>query len=500
MEDDTMDMEPEEKMAEAGRGTDTVLGHLTIDEVVIPRPFLDDPQVKQLLQQIFESNGADIAQYTVGDPSNSINPETGYPEFFFKKLKRIASVALPIAASFIPGIGPLAAAAIGAAGGALGGGGVKSALLGGLTSGVGAGLSGGATGALKGTLLGRLENSISGALSPIGSAIKGGLSSLGEGVSGALDGIGNATGLSDLYNSASGALSSAGSGISDTIGNAYNGSVLQDTFKSGGDVLSSIGLGGTSTDSLGTGVAANAGGGASSYGDTALPWLSGAADASYSPSADFASYKLPSFDSVGAGNLYSNPSAIGESTLGTGATNVASNYASPIASALLGSFTNNKAEKELLQQQRANQALLAPYQNFQFNPGDLTQDPGYQFNLAQGNQALDRAQLARGGYFSGNALKEAQTFGQGLADNTYNTAFNRALQTNQEGLRGAGALAGVNDNIGNIRAGSTVNSGNLYSGALGSILGGNSFTNSGALQGGNSDLLRQLMLRQYGMA
>jgi hypothetical protein len=35
-----------------------------------------------------------------------------------------------------------------------------------------------------------------------------------------------------------------------------------------------------------------------------------------------------------------------------------------------------------------------------FNPTDLTQDPGYQFNLQQGQQALDRAQGAKGNYFS----------------------------------------------------------------------------------------------------
>lgn len=455
------------KPEESGRGTDSVMAHMSLGEIVIPRAVQDDPEVQAMLQAIFEKAGADINEFTVGHEANKINPETGYPEFgFFKSLKKIASVALPIAASFIPGVGPLAAAGLGAAGGVLGGGGLKGALLGGALSGIGAGLSGGATSALKGTALGSLENSISGALSPIGSAIKGGFSSLGEG-------------LGDIYSSASGALSNATGGIGDQIGSAYNGSVLQDAFKSGGDVLKSAGFG-TSNDSLANGVGASAGGGASSYNvantDTlsnSLPWLNNTTNA-----------------------------------VNTGATEVAksSNYASPIASALLGSYTNNKAEDQLLKQQAANRDLYAPYQNFSFTPGDLTQDPGFKFNLEQGNQALDRAQLARGGWFSGNALKEAQTFGQGLADNTYNSAFNRALQTQGAGLQGANAMAGVNDNIGNIRAGSTVNTGNLYSGALGSILGGNSFTNAGALQGGSGDFLsnylRQLQMQRLagGMA
>ena len=172
------------------------------------------------------------------------------------------------------------------------------------------------------------------------------------------------------------------------------------------------------------------------------------------------------------------------------------NYASPIASAFFGTKANNQAKDALLNQQNANTALLEPYQNFEFKPGDLTQDPGYQFNLAQGNQALDRAQLARGNFFSGEAGKELQTFGQGLADNTYNTAFQRALQTQNAGLQAAGAQVGVNDNIGNIKANSATNKGNLYSGALGSILGGNSFNNAGALQGGGYDLLSQLLRQQ----
>lgn len=66
-----------------------------------------------------------------------------------------------------------------------------------------------------------------------------------------------------------------------------------------------------------------------------------------------------------------------------------------------------------------------------FTPGDLTKDPGYQFRLAEGEQALGRKQSAGGNYFSGQALKEAQQFGQGLADQTYNDAYNRWLQEQQ---------------------------------------------------------------------
>jgi len=98
-----------------------------------------------------------------------------------KGLKSVAKIALPVAASFIPGIGPLGAAALGAAGGALGGGGLKGALLGGLTSGLGSGIFGGIPGASGIGFLDSLNSGAYGALSPLRS-LAGGL--LGGGSSG----------------------------------------------------------------------------------------------------------------------------------------------------------------------------------------------------------------------------------------------------------------------------------------------------------------------------
>lgn len=312
-------------------------------------------------------------------------------------------------------------------------------------------------------------NSLSGAL-------KSGISGISDSVSGALDSFGNATGLGSLYSDASGALGDAYSSASDAIGSLYNGSGVQNVFNSGKDALNSIV--GTSSAPLTNGASAGSGGGISSYGPNQ--------PAAFNFGQDAVKGK--------AGDLLSNLGGDGLAT--EGASNVGNKYAAPLASIGIGSVTNQNAKAALLKSANANKALLSPYLNFDFQPGDLTQDPGYQFNLAQGNQALDRTQLARGGYFSGDALKEAQNFGQGLADNTYNSAFNRALQSNNAGLTGALATAGVNDSIGNIKASSAVNTGNLYSGALGDILGGNSYTNSGALKGG-FDV--QALLKQLGI-
>jgi hypothetical protein len=66
-----------------------------------------------------------------------------------------------------------------------------------------------------------------------------------------------------------------------------------------------------------------------------------------------------------------------------------------------------------------------------FTPQDFTQDPSYQFQLEQGEQAQDRLQAARGNIYSGQALKERERFSQGLASQSYQDAYNRWLQTQQ---------------------------------------------------------------------
>lgn len=91
-----------------------------------------------------------VAQY--GEPT--INPETGMPEFFLGKLGKILKAVAPIALNFIPGVGPLASAAVGAALGATGGGGLKGALLGGALGGLGAGGAGGVGAKLGTSVLG----------------------------------------------------------------------------------------------------------------------------------------------------------------------------------------------------------------------------------------------------------------------------------------------------------------------------------------------------------
>ena len=58
----------------------------------------------------------------------------------------------------------------------------------------------------------------------------------------------------------------------------------------------------------------------------------------------------------------------------------------------------------------------------QFN----TNNPAYQFQLKQGQQALDRSSAARGMGYSGAQMTAAQDYGQGMASQQYDKEYNRA--------------------------------------------------------------------------
>jgi type II secretory pathway pseudopilin PulG len=70
---------------------------------------------------------------------------------------------------------------------------------------------------------------------------------------------------------------------------------------------------------------------------------------------------------------------------------------------------------------------MKPYLTQQYTPEDFAQgiDPGYQFRLQQGQEATNRMANMGGGMLSGNALKGAQDYTQGLASQEYGNAFNR---------------------------------------------------------------------------
>ena len=122
-----------------------------------------------------------------------------------------------------------------------------------------------------------------------------------------------------------------------------------------------------------------------------------------------------------------------------------------------------------------------------FGMNDFEVDPGYGFRLAEGNKALERSAAARGMMLSGKMLKGAQRYGQDMASNEYQNAYNR-FQTNRSsrlnplmGLAGAGqgatnVLSGAAGQLGSQLGENAMGAGNAR--ASGYIGSANAYTNA----------------------
>ena len=128
-----------------------------------------------------------------------------------------------------------------------------------------------------------------------------------------------------------------------------------------------------------------------------------------------------------------------------------------------------------------------------FGMADFEQDPGYAFRQAEGMKALERSAAARGNLLSGSTLKGVQRFGQDLASQEYQNAFNR-YQVNRSNklnplqslmgsgqsatnvLTGAAGQMGQNEasniyNAGQARASGYIGQANALNNALGQVTG-----------------------------
>ena len=110
-------------LATLGRYGDEFMVHAAEGETVIPPEIFEaNPQLKaDLFRQMAMMGIKDPNRYVVGNSLNSINPLTGQPEFFFKKIfksiKKVFKKALPIIAPIIgnmiaPGIGGIIASGL----------------------------------------------------------------------------------------------------------------------------------------------------------------------------------------------------------------------------------------------------------------------------------------------------------------------------------------------------------------------------------------------------
>jgi len=153
-----------DRLAEYGRNEDEFMVHAAEGETVVPLEVLNaNPQLKFNLFKQMEAMGLEPERYVVGNELNSLNPVTGQPEFFLKKLfkgvkklvkkvvkviKKAVPIILPIALAMTP-LGPIFGAAMGsgintlAAGGSIKDAlkaGVKAGAIGGFASGIAGGV------------------------------------------------------------------------------------------------------------------------------------------------------------------------------------------------------------------------------------------------------------------------------------------------------------------------------------------------------------------------
>jgi spore coat assembly protein SafA len=138
-------------LAALGRNEDTYLAHVAPNEMIVPAQVLrDNPLLKTYVLNSISKYGVDPNKYIVGNGDMDLNPLTGLPEFgflskVFKKIKKVVKKVAPVAVNFIPGVGPVAKAALTAAAGKASGLSTRDALLAGATSFAGNKMFGGAT-------------------------------------------------------------------------------------------------------------------------------------------------------------------------------------------------------------------------------------------------------------------------------------------------------------------------------------------------------------------
>lgn len=67
-----------------------------------------------------------------------------------------------------------------------------------------------------------------------------------------------------------------------------------------------------------------------------------------------------------------------------------------------------------------------------FTQASFMSNPGYQFQLQQGQNAINSSAAATGGTLNGGTLKALDQYTTGLANTTYGDAYNRYLQSSQQ--------------------------------------------------------------------
>lgn len=143
---------------------------------------------------------------------------------------------------------------------------------------------------------------------------------------------------------------------------------------------------------------------------------------------------------------------------------------------LTRSAADQFVQNDLARRQAEQDAAVANEETFAYR--GFKETPGYQFAFDEGMQALQRAAAAGGRLNSGATLKAANRYGQGIANQEYNTYLNRlaagagmgqsAASTSGSILQNQGnSLANIALQRGNAQASSFVGSGNAINQGIG---------------------------------
>lgn len=129
------------------------------------------------------------------------------------------------------------------------------------------------------------------------------------------------------------------------------------------------------------------------------------------------------------------------------------------------------------------------------NPATFQGSPGYQYQLQQGMNAVTNANAPTG--VGGNALRQLQQTGQGLANQNWNQYLGNASSAWQQLLGGIGSVVGLGQNA----AGNLGNAAQAVGGEIGanSIYGGNALgqgaiNSASALAGGANGALQNSII------
>lgn len=112
----------------------------------------------------------------------------------------------------------------------------------------------------------------------------------------------------------------------------------------------------------------------------------------------------------------------------------------------------------------------------------FTATPGYEFRMGEGRRALEAGAAARGGLYSGAAMRDLIKFGQDYGSNEYGNFFSRLGARADTGMNAAQmsgaasqqAAAGVSNafgNIGNAQAAGAIGRANAITGGMQNMLG-----------------------------